>query len=386
MVSGGTEVPAGAGRARAPSAKSPTLLCLPLAPFSLTCCDLGAARPGLKSALAAFSTPTAPYFLPPSLARFPHASLPRARAPSRSASLPSGRARPAGGGHRRGRSPGPDSAARGQREPPAGAAGSAPGRLLRAGLRRTRGTPRPTLPSRLPPPFSRDPSRVRVAFARCILKGERKSVPPVIKRQPQRAGRFRDSGSCVHLSASLASQREEPSLLVSGLESKQKTPTLEASEMAVSQSCFSRGPCKLSTAHRGQAEGDPGGAASSSHSPANTVLSPNQSRSSTLFAPGLRGTPPVSCQMTCMPSALLGNRNLEPFCTCRVLGTVGTQRLTAPWRAAKPRGTPSPTLQAAGQLRARRQPRCDYTAMFFKAQFGHDSNCLQEFFSLTPIE
>ena len=48
-------------------------------------------------------------------------------------------------------------------------------------------------------------------------KGERKSVPPVIKRQPQRAGRFRDSGSCVHLRASFASQREEPSLLVSGL-------------------------------------------------------------------------------------------------------------------------------------------------------------------------
>lgn len=40
MVSGGTEVPAGAGRTRAPSAKSPTLLCLPLAPFSLTCCDV----------------------------------------------------------------------------------------------------------------------------------------------------------------------------------------------------------------------------------------------------------------------------------------------------------------------------------------------------------
>ena len=44
-------------------------------------------------------------------------------------------------------------------------------------------------------------------------------------------------------------------------ESKQKTPTLEASEMEVSQSCFSRGPCKLSTAPRGQAEEDPGGAA-----------------------------------------------------------------------------------------------------------------------------
>ena len=142
------------------------------------------------------------------------ASLPRARAPSRSASLPSGRAQPAGGGHRRGRSPGPDSDARGQEEPPAGAAVSAPGSLLRAGLRGTRGTPRPTPPSHLPPPFSRDPSRVRVAFARCILKGERKFVPPVIKTQPPRAGGFR---SCVHLSAYFASQREEPSLLVSGL-------------------------------------------------------------------------------------------------------------------------------------------------------------------------
>ena len=133
----------------------------------------------------------------------------------------------------------------------------------------------------------------------------------------------------------------------------------------------------LQTLHRSQrpGRGRPW-RSSTSHSPANTVLSPIQSRSSTRLAPGLKGTPPVSCQMTCMPSALLGNRNLEPFCTCRVLGTVGTQRLTAPWRGAKPSGTPSPTLQAAGQLRARRQPSCDYAAMFFKAQFGHDSNCL----------
>ena len=91
--------------------------------------------------------------------------------------------------------------------------------------------------------------------------------------------------------------------------------------------------------------------------PCQHSASPNQSGSSTPLAPGLRGTPPVSCQMTCMPSALRGNRNLEPFCTCRVLGTVGTQQLTAPWRGAKPSGTPSPTPQAAGQLSARRQLR-----------------------------
>ena len=96
---------------------------------------------------------------------------------------------------------------------------------------------------------------------------------------------------------------------------------------------------------------------SSSHSPVNTVLPQTRAGAPLPLAPGLRGTPPVSCQMTCMPSALRGNRNLEPFCTCRVLGTVGTQQLTAPWRGAKPSGTPSPTPQAAGQLSARRQLR-----------------------------
>lgn len=93
----------------------------------------------------------------PSLA-FPR--LPPWRAPSRSASLPSGRpARRWGTPSRplsRSRLPG----ARGQKEPPAGSSSQC--------LRDPRCTP--TTPSHLPPPFSRDPSRVRAAFARCMFK------------------------------------------------------------------------------------------------------------------------------------------------------------------------------------------------------------------------
>lgn len=108
--------------------------------------------------------------------------------------------------------------ARGPKEPPAGAAASAPGSLLRAGLRGTRGARRGQLPRAICLlPFPEILAAFVLRLQGACSKGERKSVPPVIKRQPQRAGRFRDSGSCVHLTASFASQREEPSLLVSGL-------------------------------------------------------------------------------------------------------------------------------------------------------------------------
>lgn len=74
-------------------------------------------------------------------------------------------------------------------------------------------------------------------------------------------------------------------------------------------------------------------------------------------------TPPPSCQMNCMPSTLMGNRNLEPFCTCLLLSTVGTQILTAPWRSARAMGEhPVPYYRLVASHRASHS--CNGAAMF----------------------
>lgn len=56
-----------------------------------------------------------------------------------------------------------------------------PSPILQDPPTRDAGSPQPTSPCVPPPPCFRDPSRIPVTFARCILKEERKSVSPVSK-------------------------------------------------------------------------------------------------------------------------------------------------------------------------------------------------------------
>lgn len=110
-------------------------------------------------------------------------------------------------------------------EPPAGAGAAAPRRdswtfLLTRSLR-PRDLPPPASLCHPPPPplsllpLSPDPSRVRVRFARCILKRE---IPlSSIKMQPWRAGRSCVCAWWVRPRASFAGLGKNPALLVSGL-------------------------------------------------------------------------------------------------------------------------------------------------------------------------
>lgn len=133
--------------------------------------------------------------------------------------------------------------------------------------------------------------------------------------------------------------------------------------------CFSRGHCKVPTLLRGQAEACE--EQQLSHTCQCTAFPQNKAGAPLLMPLG--PTRYSSCFLSDDLHTL--NRNLQPFCTCLVLGTVGTRQLTAPWRRARQGGTPNPTLQVhpSGSEPA---TSCDCGAMLFKSQFGHYANCL----------
>lgn len=148
---------------------------------------------------------------------------------------------------------------------------------------------------------------------------------------------------------------------------------------SVSVFCFSRGPCKLSVTSEARLR-YVRSCGTSSHTCQGRACP--QSKAGVPFVMPLRAHRYLSCFLSHDLHAL--NRNLELFCTCLVLGTVGTWQLTAPWRGARQVNTH--VLPQAPPPGAEPAPSSDYTAKFSKSQFGPYSKTVQKLFLLITLK